>query len=73
MANQLPEPIMVSQENPDYTAFQLSIVVVKEGASIPAWPIDLRGVATEPTTEYLYVTDLQNHLIHIFSKTYKNT
>lgn len=69
MANQLPEPIMVSQENPDYTAFQLSIVVVKEGASIPAWPIDLRGVATEPTTEYLYVTDLQNHLIHIFSKT----
>ena len=80
MADHFPEPIkvpIVDQEDriapmpsvPNYAAFQKSIVVVREGGSIPVGPIQPRGVAIEPTTEYIYVTDSKNGLIHIFSQT----
>ena len=80
MVTHFPGPIevpIVDQEDritpmpavPNYAAFQRSIVVVKEGGSILRGPIKPRGVTIEPTTEYIYVTDLQNGLIHIFSQT----
>ena len=79
MATHFPEPIkvpIVDQEDriapmpsaPNYAAFQESIVVVG-GGSIPVGPIEPQGVTIEPTTEYIYVTDSKNGLIHIFSQT----
>ena len=80
MATHFPEPMevpIVDQEDriapmpsvPNYAAFQRSIVVVREGGSIPVGPIEAWGVTIEPTTEYIYVTDSKNGLIHIFSQT----
>ena len=80
MATHFPEPMevpIVDQEDliapmpsvPNYATFQRSIVVVGEGGSIPVGSIKPRGVTIEPTTEYIYVTDSKNGLIHIFSQT----
>ena len=46
-----------------------SIVVVEEGGSFTGESVDPRGVTIEPTTEYIYVTDAMNHIVHIFSQT----
>ena len=80
MATYFPEPIkvpIVDQEDriaallsvPNYSAFQKSIVVDSEGGSTPRGLIEPRGLTIEPTTEYIYVTDSNNCLIHIFSQT----
>ena len=80
MATHFSEPMevpIVYQEDhiapmpsvPNYAAFQRSIVVVGKGGSIPRVSIQPIGVAIEPTTEYIYVTDSKNGLIHIFSQT----
>ena len=80
MATYFPEPIkvpIVDQEDriagllpvSNYGAFQKSIVVDSEGGSTPRGSIEPRGVTIEPTTEYIYVTDSKNGLIHIFSQT----
>ena len=75
MATHFSEPMevpIVDQEDriapipsvPNYAAFQRSIVVVGEGGLIQP-----RGVTIEPTTEYIFVADFNNGLIHIFSQT----
>ena len=80
MATYFPGPIrvpIVDQEDriaallsvPNYGAFEKSIVVDSEGGSTPRGLIEPRGLTIEPTTEYIYVTDSKNGLIHIFSQT----
>ena len=80
MATHFPESIgvpIVDQEDritrfplvPNYDAFQRSIVVAGEGESFPIGSIEPLRVAIEPTTDYIYVTDFKNGLIHIFSQT----
>ena len=52
----------------NYGALQKSIVVDSKGGSTPRGLIKPRGLTVEPTTEYIFVTDLKNGLIHIFSQ-----
>ena len=80
MATHFPEPMevpIVDQEDriapmpsvPNYAAFQRSIVVAGEEGLILGVSIKPIGVAIEPLTEYIYVTDFKTGLIHIFSQT----
>ena len=90
MATQFQETIEVSvvdQEDriasmpvvPNYGAFQQSIVVVVEPTPPETVPLRLRGISIEPTTDYIYVTEMTQDSgrngIHIFSQTgdYINT
>ena len=54
---------------PNYAVLQRSMCLLGKESRFPEGPIREQGVTVEPTTEYIYVTNLRNGLIHILSQT----
>ena len=61
-------PIHPMTSVPDYATFQQPIIAVGGGGSV-ARDISPRGVSIESTTEYIYLADMYNSRIQIFSQT----